>query len=640
MAAQYHEPHSLSQRCAAAASFHGDFGGPDQIDHRWSLPLANSLDFRNSCRVLDLRDITLFVGHGENVRPLLSDVSARFPRGHFCAIIGPSGCGKSTLLKAIAGIAPGEEEGEIFWDGRNLTDEDFSPGEIGYVPQFSIAHDGLTVHECVSYSLKLRVCGMQGNPLDEAADRILDQVNMTEVSDRLVGVLSGGQKRRLALAMELASKPAVLLADEVTSGLDPQSEDEIVTLLKGLSRSEGRVVLSVTHSLRHLPVYDSVLVLTQGAVAYHGPPEFLSHYFRCEDPQDLYAQLGQREPRDWSQSWKKHRHAFLEAMGESDTKLSFDEDPSPDAVEEDGAKSASDDAAVPIANASSAPLPPGALSQFLTLTKRRFRIFSRDTPQILLQLGLILGFPVLVAIFAWNGLPAVQNLSMGLGVNVMQQLQENMQFLVQGSKIGSLVSGIVMFQVILLTLMGANNSGREIASERLIFEKEKLSGLNPFSYIASKAVFLAVLVFAQSLWMGLFVHFVCGFPGDLPTQLLFLILVNGAMTSVCLAISSLMNSAEQASLVSIYLVGFQLPLSGAVLALPDWVGAVTRPFIAAYWSWSGVLQTLRTERYYDIVQTVIQTALAPAALCLWVLCSHIILGLFVAWLGCHRQRLG
>ncbi len=587
--------------------------------------------------MLDLRDITLFVGQGENVRPLLSDVSVRFPRGHFCAIIGPSGCGKSTLLKTIAGIAHGEEEGEIHWDGRNLMDEDFSPAEIGYVPQFSIAHNELTVGECVSYSLKLRVRGMGGDLLDEAVARILDQVNMTEFSDRLVQVLSGGQKRRLALAMELASKPAILLADEVTSGLDPQSEDEIVKLLHGLSRSEGRVVLSVTHSLRHLSSYDSVLVLTQGAVAYHGPPEFLSHYFRCENPQDLYSQLGQREPRDWSQSWKKHRAAFLETMLGPDSELLFQDsqdEPTADPPEETG------ETLSPPPEASHAPVPPDAFSQFVTLTKRRFRIFSRNTAQIILQLGLILGFPFLVAIFAWNGLPAVQDLSMGLGVNMLQQLQENMQFLVQGSKIGSLVSGIVMFQVILLTLMGANNSGREIAGERLIFEKEKLSGLNPASYIASKVVFLTVLVLAQSLWMGLFVHLVCGFPGDLPTQLLFLILVNGAMTSVCLAISSLMNSSEQASLVSIYLVGFQLPLSGAVLALPDWVGSVTRPFIAAYWSWSGVLQTLQAERYYDIVKTVIQTALAPVSLCLWVLCSHIVIGLFVAWLGCQRQRLG
>ena len=72
--------------------------------------------------------------------------------------------------------------------------------------------------------------------------------------------------------MELASKPAMLLCDEVTSGLDPQSEDEIVTLLHGFSRSEGRTVISVTHSLRHLGFYDSVLVLYSGIVAYQGPP--------------------------------------------------------------------------------------------------------------------------------------------------------------------------------------------------------------------------------------------------------------------------------------------------------------------------------------------------------------------------------
>ena len=584
--------------------------------------------------MLELRDVTLFIGKGEEVRPLLSDVSAKFPRGHFGAIIGPSGCGKSTLLKVITGIAHGEEEGEVHWDGRNLMEEDFSPSEIGYVPQFSIAHDELTVRECVAYSMKLRVRGMQGDPLDEAVARILDEVNMTEFSDRRVHVLSGGQRRRLALAMELASKPVMLLADEVTSGLDPQSEDEIVTLLHGLSRSDGRVVLSVTHSLRHLSFYDSVLVLYQGVVAYHGPPEFLTHYFRCEDPQELYGQLSLRDGREWSQSWKKHRRAFIEAMtGKASPDL---EDVNFDSVAEEGE--------VPVENTvattPSETLPqPGILSQFFTLTARRFRIFSRNKAQIFLQLGLIFGFPVLVAIFAWNGLPAVQNLSMGMDLNVMDQLQENMKFLVQGSKIGSLVSGIVMFQVILLTLMGANNSGREIAAERLIFEKEKLSGLNPLSYIGSKAVFLAALVVGQSLWMGLFVHFVCGFPGELPAQLLFLILVNAAMTSVCLAISSLMGSAEQASLVSIYLVGFQLPLSGAVLALPDWVGSITRPFIAAYWSWSGVLQTLKGERYYDIVNTVIQTALSPVSLCLWVLCSHVIIGLFIAWLGCQRQRL-
>lgn len=585
--------------------------------------------------MLELRDVTLFIGQGSEVKPLLSDVSAKFPRGHFGAIIGPSGCGKSTLLKVITGIAQGDEEGTIHWHGENLTERDFSPSEIGYAPQFSIAHEELTVRECVAYSIKLRVRGMGGDALEEAVGRILDEVNMTEFSNRQVHVLSGGQKRRLALAMELASKPVVLLCDEVTSGLDPQSEDEIVKLLHGLSRTDGRVVLSVTHSLRHLSYYDSVLVLYQGVVAYQGPPEYLSHYFRCEDPQDLYGQLAQRDAREWSQSWKKHGHAFSDAFdaGEGGEEFAPDER---DFIASD----LEDTQEVPSSEARAASLPqPSAFHQFLTLTARRFLIFSRNRAQILLQLGLILGFPILVAIFAWNGLPAIQNLTMGMEQNLLDQLKESVDFLKQGSRIGSLVSGIVMFQVILLTLMGANNSGREIAAERLIFEKEKLSGLSPLAYLCSKGAFLFVLVLAQSLWMGIFVHFVCNFPGELPAQLLFLFLVNAAMTAICLAISSLMASAEQASLVSIYLVGFQLPLSGAVLALPDWVGAITRPFISAYWSWSGVLQTLRGERYYDIVQMVVQTALSPAALCLWVLGSHILIGCFVAWIGCQCRRL-
>ena len=581
--------------------------------------------------VLELKDVTLFIGGGEDVRPLLADVTATFPKRHFGAIIGPSGCGKSTLLKVIAGIAPGDEEGTIFWNGRNVSEEDFSPSEIGYVPQFSIAHEELTVHECVSYAMRLRVRGMHSAALDEAVAAILEEVSMDEFHDRLVSVLSGGQRRRLALAMELVSKPAMLLCDEVTSGLDPQSEDEIVHLLHGLSRTEGRVVLSVTHSLRHVELYDSVLVLYEGVVAYHGPARFLTHYFRTEDAQDLFSQLGLRTAKEWAQSWKKHCHAFAETGGgmHKVQPVSFDSaalkvETLREAPEADEAPSL----AIPM---------PGAVSQFLTLLSRRMKIFFRARAQLALQLGLIIGFPLLVTIFAWNGLPAVKNLSMGLGLDVMQQLVEAKDFLVQSSKIGSLVSGIVMFQVVLLTLMGANNSGREIAAERLIFEKEKLSGLSPLSYVAGKAVFLGFLVLTQSLWMGLFVHFVCGFPGELAPQLLFLILVNGAMTSVCLAVSSFLGSAEQASLVSIYFVGFQLPLSGAVLALPDFLGGLVRPFIAAYWSWSGVLQTLKGERYYDIVQMVVQTQLSPAALCQWVLCSHIVIGLFAAWIGCQRR---
>ena len=155
--------------------------------------------------------------------------------------------------------------------------------------------------------------------------------------------------------------------------------------------------------------------------------------------------------------------------------------------------------------------------------------------------------------------------------------------------------------------------------------------------VGSKAAFLMLLIAAQSVWMGLFVHHICSFPGNLWVQLAFLLLVNTAMTSICLAISSNLKSAEQASLVSIYLVGFQLPLSGAVLALPDLLGNIVRPFISAYWSWSGILETLKHERYYDIVQSVVQSPLSPAAVCIFVLCMHTGVGLIAAWVGCERR---
>ena len=572
--------------------------------------------------MLALDNLSLTLGSEEDAPRLLSQISASFSRGQFIAVIGPSGCGKSTLLKMIAGIAAGDEEGTIHWDGRNLAEEDFNPSEFGYVPQFSIAHEDLTVGECVEYSARLRVSGQSGEERDSMVDRLLEEVGMGEFRERPVKVLSGGQKRRLALAMELVSSPPILLCDEVTSGLDPRSEDDIVTLLRNVARDGNRLVMSVTHSLKHLDSYDAVVVLYKGVLAYAGRPDHLAHYFRIEDPSLVYGQLESRDPDGWQASWVKHSAAFVNVPdneGEKEDNGNHD----PEGGEQNDAQSSH----------------PGAVSQFVTLVGRRLRIFFRSKAQLWLQGGLVFGFPCLVAVFGWNGLPQIRNLGMGLDLNVIQQLTEARDFLIQASKVGSLVSGIAMFEVILLTLMGANNSGREIAAERQIFEKEKLSGLSPVAYIASKVLFLGVLSAIQSLWMGLFIHFTCAFPGDLPSQLLFLFLVNAAMTFICLAISAFMSTAEQASLASIYLVGFQLPLSGAVLALPTWLGAIARPFIAAYWSWSGILQSLRGERYYDIVVMVIQTGLSAAPLCLWVLGIHICVGILLAYQGCLKTRM-
>jgi hypothetical protein len=186
--------------------------------------------------------------------------------------------------------------------------------------------------------------------------------------------------------------------------------------------------------------------------------------------------------------------------------------------------------------------------------------------------------------------------------------------------------------------MGSNNAAREIAAERHLLEKEKFAGLSPLAYISSKVVYLGVVVLAQSIWMAVFVNYIVGFQGSFAMQVVSLVLINAAMTSICLGISAWTRTAEQSSLLSIYLVGFQLPLSGAVLALPKAIAGITQIFIASYWGWSGFIRSMETTRYYDAVKSVTQTEPANGMLCAWVLLAHVIFGLFLAYTGSRNSR--
>ena len=585
--------------------------------------------------MLSLSHISLQVGSSQAPQTLLHDLSLQIPSGQLVGIVGPAGSGKSTLSKVIAGVHEATE-GSVHWGGRDLAEEDLEPYDIGYVPQFSIAYDYLTVWESMIDALRLRVTGLSEEARYFRAKSILNQVGILGISGRRVQFLSGGEKRRLGLALELVTFPSLLIADEVTSGLDPKSEQEIMRLMYDLTRESRRIVLAVTHNLRHISLCDSVIVMYQGTLAYHGSPAAMLEYFKAESAEDVFPRLAKRNPQEWEALWAQRHTEFEPPVDpeEATTPLAGSQAPV-EAIDPEAMDPAT--AATWQGHRAQAALP-GAFAQFCVLLGRRWRIFFRDKSQVWLHLALLLGFPCLVVIFALGGLPQVQNPGMTADINVVQQLREAIAFTIQSAKIGQLVSGLVIMQVVLLTLMGSNNSAREIAAERLIFEKEKLGGLRPASYLASKAAFLCVLVTLQACWMGAFVHNICHLPGDMGDQMLLLVFANAAMTATCLAISSLMRSPEQASLVSIYLVGFQLPLSGAVLGLPEVFGWITRPFIAAYWSWSGILQTMRDTRYYDVVQSVSPTVLSPGAICLWALGCHIGIGLFVAYLGCVRGR--
>lgn len=538
------------------------------------------------------------------------------------AIVGPSGCGKTTLLKTIAGLNP-ESGGTLLWDSRNLSKSaDFSPSEIGYVPQFSIAYDPLTVDESVEAATRLRVRCRDTAELDQRIDRVLEETGLSPISDRQVKVLSGGQKRRLGLAMELVSDPKLLLCDEVTSGLDPRSEREIVRLLHDLSRKDGRIVLSVTHSLAHLELYDSILVLHEGRVAFHGPPEQLTHYFSVTDTEEVYPRLATQSAERWHDSWQKHRESYQKMMEKDRALLVTSGDLLTPALESD--------------KPAEAPRLPGFFSQFATLLSRRWRIFFRDRGQVFLQLAIILCFPILVTLFSDKASGNIRRFS-DTRQSERAEIEEKILVSSDQAKVGSAISGIIMFQVVLLSLMGSNNSAREIAGERPIYEKEKFGGLRPSAYLASKVAFLACLVIGQSLWMAFFVNFFGAFRGDFIQHAGFLLLVNASMTAICLAISSLMRTAEQASLLSIYLVGFQLPLSGAVLALPENIEAFTRPFISAYWAWSGSVEALQPQ-VYNAVKSVIDTGLSVQEICFYALGAHIGVALIAAWAGARRPQ--
>lgn len=608
--------------------------------------------------MLEIHNLTLNLAQRTGDQALLNQVSFNVPCGHLLAIVGPSGCGKTTLLKTIAGLKE-QSSGEIIWQERNLVHEqDFHPSELGYVPQFGVAHELLTVHECVLSAVRLRTCQESDERAHVKVAEILHQTGLNPLSDRPFKVLSGGQKRRLALSLELVTDPILLLCDEVTSGLDPKSEREITQLLHDLARGHAdRIVINVTHSLANLSLYDTVLVMHEGHVVYHGPPKALNHYFSVESAEDIYPRLARRTAERWAESWNRHRDAYYRTYEltqfevenpapKEGSKLKL---PTPENPDEEIFKENADlqDLVPSTLNGDLKRQPylpitqelPSMLAQTKELLSRRWKIFKRDRGQLWLHLLMLFGFPLLVLIFGFEGIPQVRAISQYQEQNILLDLRQQIVHKDSLMKAGGLISGLVLMQVVLVTLMASNHSAREIAAERDILEREKLGGLRCSSYVLSKVLFLGVFVLTQAIWMGLFVNmFTPGIPGALMTKLLMLIMASAAMTFVCLGISAMMRSPEKATILSIYLVGFQLPLSGAVLALPKTFEPLIQPLIAAYWSWSGTLNSMKSSTLYDAVRVVTNTHLSDPLIATFVLSIHVILGLILTYVGTKRSQ--
>lgn len=535
---------------------------------------------------IQTRDLTVAVKGG---RLLLDHLSFSVPRGSFVAVIGLSGCGKSTLIRTLCGlIAP--TEGHVRFSGHDVHEvKSEYPLAVGYIPQFGTFHSGLTVREILSHAVSLRL-PPSVSPQIRAGwlEHVIALSGVGSLMDQPFRTLSGGQMRRVALAEELVGDPSFLLLDELTTGLDTFSDGEMMDWLKQLAHAHGKTVVLVTHNTEHLPSCDKIAFLHQGRLVRFCGYSSLLAAEGVDSIKSLFGKYsrGNTEP------------ASVPAATEPD------EEARQESLQTD--------------------LPPSGWLQFPTLVGRQWQLFLRDFGQLWVQALLIVLFPIIVAVFALDGLPQIMAVSDSEG-SLLKAFETRILELKNSASGASVVSGLILFQVILLTLMGANNGAREVARERDVLAKELFAGLSAPAYLAAKFSHVLFLSLIQAFWMAGFVKLVCGFPGSFLAQFSILAATTMAMSVTCLAISAASPTAERASLLSIYLVGFQLPLSGAALALPDWLGVLCRPFIAAYWGWCGYLQTLDSTRYLRLVEDSTKTPVASYDLSILVLSLHILL---------------
>jgi ABC transport system ATP-binding/permease protein len=233
---------------------------------------------------------------GEKV--ILNDVSISIEPGQLVAFVGGSGAGKTTLMKTLLGIEP-TTSGRVLLNGEDLRQHfDRYRSEIGYVPQDDIIHQSLTVEEVLTYACQLRL--PPDTDIPQAVGQVLQQVQLKHVRQNLVQNLSGGQRKRVSIAVELLANPKLFFLDEPTSGLDPGLDKTMMNLLRELA-DQGRTIILVTHATSNLEVCDRVAFMGQGGhLCYFGPPKDALTFFEMPSDDfkyfaDIYIELDKGE---------------------------------------------------------------------------------------------------------------------------------------------------------------------------------------------------------------------------------------------------------------------------------------------------------------------------------------------------------
>ncbi|MFE3326187.1 FHA domain-containing protein [Streptomyces sp. NPDC059176] len=403
------------------------------------------------------RHLTVTVDGGKQI---LNDVSFGVPEKSLVAVIGPSGSGKSTLLKALTGYRPANQ-GDVLYDNRNLYKQFAELRQrIGLVPQDDILHKELTVGTALKYAAKLRFPGDTAETERAARiDEVLRELKLDVHKDKKITSLSGGQRKRVSVALELLTKPSLIFLDEPTSGLDPGMDRDVMQLLRGLA-DDGRTVLVVTHSVAELALCDKLLVMAPGgSVAYFGPPEEALNFFGYDTWADVFSAFENYRDYDWAGRWKGSQHyqmyaADIDAVAPQSVHM-----PSPQQMRP--------------------PKPQGWGSQLFTLVRRYLAVIASDK-----------GFMALMLI-----LPAV------LGT-VSMLIKPDEGLLPSSRGPNATAATVLLILAVGACFSGAANSVRELIKERVIYERERATGLSRSAYLMSKVIVLGMITVLQGGIIG------------------------------------------------------------------------------------------------------------------------------------------
>ncbi|MGZ8747476.1 MAG: ATP-binding cassette domain-containing protein [Mycobacterium sp.] len=410
---------------------------------------------------LEVRDVSLAI---ERDTVLLDGISLDARPGTLTAVIGPSGSGKSTLSRVIVGSAQ-PTSGSVSFDGRDLHAEYASlRSRIWVAPQDDVVHGRLTVTQALQFAAELRM------PADTTAgDRrrviaqILEELELTAHATTRIDKLSGGQRKRVSVALELLTGPSLLVLDEPTTGLDPALDRAVMAMLRRLADA-GRVIVVVTHSLTFLDDCDQVLLLAPGGkAAYYGPPAELGPVMGATDWADIFTTV--------SNDPDGVQRRFIERTGSAAEERVSEE------------KSTTEDTAIqpatdrPVQTAE--PAPTSLWRQFSTMARRQVRLLVADRGYLafLAVLPFIVGLlPLTVSGHAGFGHPPSDGSAPFEPKHVI---------------------ALISFAAI---LMGATLTVRDLVGERAIFRREQSAGLSATAYLLAKiAVFGAVAVIQSAI---------------------------------------------------------------------------------------------------------------------------------------------